>query len=217
MLVVIGILIALQINTWNIQRIQHQKEISYLNEIRENLLEDIESIKGIKKSNIEKENAIGESFAILSDTLPITQKVMKFMNNINTLVTYSYFESNRVAFDNMLSAENIDLIGDINLRKLLSSHYTYTTGNLTQEQVKLLTRKFVEYFSQSTMSKQLIELQMGVSPDIRNLSELTFDKDPLFFSHLFMMQKNLESHIELIDEIQTNTNQVLQAINTYLK
>ena len=42
-LVVIGILIALSINNWNINRVDSKKEIKYLKSIKLDLLKDIES------------------------------------------------------------------------------------------------------------------------------------------------------------------------------
>ena len=50
-LVVIGILIALKINTWNGNEISRQKEIYYLQEIRDNLEQDTKNIDSVLAFN----------------------------------------------------------------------------------------------------------------------------------------------------------------------
>lgn len=51
-LVVIGILIALQINTWNERQKEGVLEAEYLQGIRENLTQDVEQARWIIKQNI---------------------------------------------------------------------------------------------------------------------------------------------------------------------
>ena len=73
-LVVIGILLALQINTCNNEKIQDGKEQFYLNEIKSTLIQDSLAIKQVLEYNIKKKKVIGVTIgAVLIDSLLMLQ------------------------------------------------------------------------------------------------------------------------------------------------
>ncbi|QBA64614.1 DUF6090 family protein [Muriicola soli] len=120
-LVVIGILIALQINTWNTQRIDRAKEQEYLL----NLVEDIKAqqilvndqINHEKKMRLQVEKALVHlnSESINADT------VNKYITNI----TRKSFVVNDPTFQDLKSSGNILLIRNNALRKKILSFYQY--------------------------------------------------------------------------------------------
>ena len=124
-LVVIGILIALQINNWNEERSQRKLEQSILLEMKENLLFDLADIRG----NIARD----------STYIKATSKVLKSLENkiaFNDSLKVAYgklglsslFEENTSAFENLKSL-GFNLISNDSLRQkitfLYSARYEY--------------------------------------------------------------------------------------------
>jgi len=115
--VVIGILIALQINTWNNNQIEKKKEIKYLKAIKLDLLKDIESTT----YNIE----------FRKGKLLSTQKVIDQINgkkiddftelviNIGNTLYVERFQPNNITFNEMVSSGNVNLISNDSIKKLL--------------------------------------------------------------------------------------------------
>ena len=114
---VIGILIALQINTWNNNQIEKKKEIKYLKAIKLDLLKDIESTT----YNIE----------FRKGKLLSTQKVIDQINgkkiddftelviNIGNTLYVERFQPNNITFNEMVSSGNVNLISNDSIKKLL--------------------------------------------------------------------------------------------------
>ena len=124
-LVVIGILIALQINNWNIDKQTQKKEKAYLEEIRSNLLQGSLRLEAVITFNVNKIQLVDEMLQIFVDTLTNQERYQIFSKNANDFTYYEVFDPVRIAFNNMLSAESIDLIENNELRKAFSEYYNY--------------------------------------------------------------------------------------------
>ena len=107
LLVVIGILIAVQINNWNIKFQNEEKEILYLTRLTTNLGSDIRLYESIMSKD-----------SVLIDTLNLLQKdvpdyIASLKNPIDDLsfLTAGYkFSSNRTVIDNLISSGQIELL-----------------------------------------------------------------------------------------------------------
>tara|TARA_R110002167_G_scaffold84558_1_gene229886 strand:+ start:702 stop:1484 length:783 start_codon:yes stop_codon:yes gene_type:complete len=120
-LVVIGILIALQINNWNTERLDSSKEREYLT----NLIEDIKvqqllvdaQINHEKKMKLQCEKALGHlnSTSINADSI----------NIYLTTITRKSFVVNDPTFQDLKSSGNILLIKKTELRKKILEFYQY--------------------------------------------------------------------------------------------
>lgn len=121
LLVVIGILIALQINTWNSSRIDSNKEKEYLH----NLLDDTDIQKLIVDAQIVHENKMRLK----------CEKALKHLNsksiNVDSIniyltdITRKSFVINDPTFQDLKSSGNILLIKDTRLRNKILSFYQY--------------------------------------------------------------------------------------------
>ena len=121
LLVVIGILIALQINTWNTARLDNNKEKEYLN----NILEDIKT-----QHQLVKEQVVHNSLMRLK-----CEKAIRHLNsnNINadsinhylTDITRKTFVVSDPTFQDLKSSGNILLIKNSDLRKKILTFYQY--------------------------------------------------------------------------------------------
>ena len=217
LLVVIGILLALQIDAWNNDRIQKKKELIYLKEIRLNLQDDLELIGFCLDSNQKKDSAISKSFDAMLHGNSNLEAMFAISRNMPILAEFSVFTQNRVAFDNMLSAENIDLITSDTLRTLLSDYYA--EENLldgTQERVKELTRIFVDHMSPMLMTRENINQLFQTENDFISGSELDFRTNPVLFGDLFSMQRNIDSHNLYLADFQKDIETLIAEIEQFL-
>lgn len=201
-LVVIGILIALQINTWNNSRLQKNKEYEYLAEIQQNLAQDTISINNAMRFYTRKAKLVEETFALFE--LGNSQKpyVYQLLPKMDTLTSFEVFIPTRTAFDNMLASETIDLIQSKNLRSSLSEYYSlldFQSG--TQERAKESTRTFTDVIGPKMISKELIQAYLGVDISYPSINEIQIHKDPQVGSRLFTLYMN--STI-LLEELETN-------------
>ncbi|MBW1297912.1 DUF6090 family protein [Aquimarina litoralis] len=106
LLVVIGILIAVQINNWNIEFQNEEKEILYLTRLTTNLGSDIRLYKSIMSKD-----------SLLIDTLnQVKRDIPKYMESIekpvedfNFLKAGYKFTANTTVIDNLISSGQIEL------------------------------------------------------------------------------------------------------------
>ena len=216
-LVVIGILLALQIDSWNTDRIERQKEMLYLKEIRSNLQDDLNNVEYSIAFNRNKDSIITASLNAMLHSGSNLEAMMKISRNMPILAEFSVYTQNRVAFDNMLSAENIDLISGDSLRSALSAYYS--AQNLldgTQERVKQLTRIFMDNITPSLMNRENIS-QFYQENNFVSANDLDFTTNRVLFGDLFGMQKNLESHTVYLENYRREIEALLQQINQVLK
>ena len=122
-LVVIGILIALQINNWN----ENQKKTVQESFILEKLKFDISLDLNAVSIEIEAINsAIKElSFctdAILGKTEPNRED---FIKNLNSLLTITLFNQNQTTFNNIVSSGQIEYIQNQTLTDSITKYYNF--------------------------------------------------------------------------------------------
>jgi hypothetical protein len=217
LLVVIGILIALQINTWNEERILRKKEQVYLHEIRTNLQDDFANIKYSLDFNSKKDSTIAACLNTILLAKSDGEAMLAINSNMPLLAQFSVFTQNRVAFDNMLSSENIGIISADTLRNMLSAYYANRSLlEGTQERVKELTRNFVDNITPKLMNRENIRQFFKVESEFASGNDQDFKTDQVLFGDLFGMQRNLESHSQFLWEYQQNIERLIEQIDLFL-
>jgi len=193
-LVVVGILIALQINTWNEERLKRKKEFIYLKEIRKNLVQDTISINKVLEFNNSKRNAINETFKLFETSTKENFNLADFAGRMNPLSQFNIFIPVRIAFNNLLDVEKIDLISDLKLRTKLSEYYNedYETG--TQEVTILRTRAFSEYAGQQLTTQEMVKLVTDATVQVKTNAMSEIYKDETMIYHLLNMNITMNYH-----------------------
>ena len=217
LLVVIGILLALQIDTLNTERMDRKKEILYLKEIRTNLEDDLDNIRYSIDFNLRKDSLVSAALTDMLEAETDKAALMAILQKMPVLAEFSIYTQNRVAFDNMLSAENIDLVSNETLRNQLSSYYA--EENLifgTQDRVKEMTRNFVDHITPLLMNRESIQFFFGVTSEFATAGDLNFKTNRLIFGDLFGMQRNLESHTAYLKYYQKDIEGLLNRIDEFL-
>lgn len=121
-LVVIGILIALQINNWNEAHKATQTETVYLNNIVRDLNEQLKSIDIQAK---QEEEFFNISLSLLNDYYTNNTLTMDslFFNRATLLTIRRTFVVNDPTFTDLVSSGNIKLIKDLNKKDQIIQYY----------------------------------------------------------------------------------------------
>ncbi|MFZ6053027.1 DUF6090 family protein [Halocola ammonii] len=215
-LVVIGILIALQINNWNIERQTQKKEQAYLKEIRNNLQQDSANLKKVLDFNLNKIKIVDEMLQIFIDTLSNEERYRIFSKNADDFTYYEVFAPVRIAFNNMLSAESIDLIANNELRNALSEYYSYPYLDGVQNRIVVINRRVVDEHFPKFFTKEFVATRMGVSSKMPALTELNIATDQKLMSDLFGIKMILSVQNELIENTQKLNLELLSLMNADL-
>ena len=120
-LVVIGILIALQINTWNSLQIESKKEKEYLNSI----IEDIKIQSILVKGQIKHEVKMRQKCEMALEHLNTFNVNTDSLNLYLADITRKSFVVNDPTFQDLKSSGNLLIIKNHTLRKKIISFYQY--------------------------------------------------------------------------------------------
>ena len=121
-LVVIGILIALQINIWNQSRKEKAKEVKYLTSIKSDLLEQLQYINIQKEYELSYINAANPVIEYYNKHFRFSLNTV-FFENITLLNSRKTFITTDPTFIDLVSSGNINLIHNDMLKKKIISYY----------------------------------------------------------------------------------------------
>jgi hypothetical protein len=144
-LVVIGILIALSINTWN-ENNKSEKEANFqLSKLRDNLISDKAQLKAaIFSDSLYIDNLI---FCVKVLSNDIEAPKAEFIDRMQYLSTIMNFDPTRGAFDGLISSGKIELISNQNLLETLFSYYNANKYSSWDSALKDYSRNvIVPYF-----------------------------------------------------------------------
>ena len=122
LLVVIGILIALQINNWNENRKDRNEEKFILERLQNDLESDIDLIS----YQMEKSNTFIKQYLFCIEVLLEEREATRseFIDNFSSITTIVFFKQNRTTFDNIVSSGKMDLIRNKDLTDEIITYYT---------------------------------------------------------------------------------------------
>jgi hypothetical protein len=218
LIVIIGILIAIQINSWNNDRIQAKKEVAYIEEIRKSLLQDLNRIEFIIAFNHKKVSCINRSIELLGTKMSNEERASEFTPLfIDSTTVYEIFRPNIVAFNNMISAETIELISNNSLRKAIADYYGRETEYEfdTQSAVREFTREYAKVVGPLLMSNDVASQLYGSNLDFEFISakDNEFHKDPEVFFRLLYMKLNINDQTILMEETRLKIEHILSLIS----
>ena len=189
-LIVIGILLALQIDQWNADRVDRRKEAEYLSFIGDGLEEDIESLERLIAFNTMKNEKLGELMLLLESGVQGSSLNEQLTPLMGTLTTYDFFDANRVAFDNLKSTDSLALISDGELQRALTEHYSYERGLIgTSEHLEMWTRDLGSMVALQMVHDrwfdQFPELPSDIRLPIRSIDDVRLEVTPELTVNLF--------------------------------
>ncbi|RKE92146.1 DUF6090 family protein [Ichthyenterobacterium magnum] len=220
-LVVIGILIALQINNSNNKKIETQREFKYLTNIKLDLKKDVENLE--YSIDFRQKKSLGiEKIIRQINGQPIQDLNETTYNVINTL-NQERFQPSNVTYNDLVNSGNMNLISNDSIKIYLfelSLHYQQNLFNIEHE-----TAEYEENTSKSILKLVDIERMKPVflgkkTAEQVNISEKDFKTlfESLEYKNGCVVAKwTSEGMIELYQNIKKKSEHVIELINTELK
>lgn len=215
-LVVIGILIALQINTCNNQKIQNDKEQFYLSEIKSTLIQDSLAIKKVLEYNIQKKKVIGEMMGIFSDTLNNRERLAILDRSTDVFVDYRLFEPSSTTFNNMISAETISVIQDNQLKNMLTNYYEYNYAEGLQERLVQMNRKVVDEAFPEFFTREFAKAQLNLDTELKPIDEVELHKSSVFLSDLYGISYLVNMQDDFLKRTLSDIDKLIKKIDQNL-
>ena len=220
-LVVIGIMIALQINNSNNKRIEKDREIKYLTNIKLDLLKDIESLE--YNIDFRQKKTLGiEKLINQINGQPIKDLNETTFNVINTLYQERFQPSN-VTYSDLVSSGNMNLISNDSIKIYLfelSLLYQQNLFNIEHE-----TAEYDENISKSIFRLADVERMKPVFLGEKTIEQVNISEED--FKALFesLAYKNgcvlakwtSEGMIEMYQNINNKSKRLIELINSELK
>lgn len=178
-LVVIGILIALQINNWNEKQKQNKEEQRVLNNIKKDILKDTVQLNRNIKTTIKRDSALVAIIDLLAPEKG--HNVNEFIKlSMNNIPFDNYFEVNSGTYDESIASGSIKYISNDTLRQKIFDYYRNAKLNLNDkgniEQSKLSLPLF---FEKLMVSKDVLAM-FGSKSRLRELDLIELGKDKEF-------------------------------------
>lgn len=216
-LVVIGILIALQINNWNQQRLSKKTEIAILNRLVSDLEEDRERFIYLDSSYVDKRDK-NVAFRALITQPTITDEDLKAMTNFWGAHA-EYINPQTTTYEEMVNSGKMYDISNDQLVNQISDYYK------TMSRIEDVTNKEGNQYHVVWNGSDLINfwylknLQNDL-PRLRKVGHQLLDKDGEYFKHLIniagwgngMSIRNI-NRIKTLDDLNASLQ---KNINSYL-
>lgn len=214
-LVVIGILIALQINNWNQGRIEQNKEQTYLSNIKRDLENQLNSID----IQLEHEKKYIVNTQPFLDYFYKHKKILldsTFNQNLTSTTERRTFVRTDPTYTDLISSGNIDIIKDITFKNNLIEYYQNLERVEKINQNNNIHLNDQIYFSEIL---KLIYYDDETTPNSEELVKISnriinTEENKLKLINLVNYRKMLAlGSTELMLEIKTETQQLLDFMN----
>jgi len=149
-LVVIGILIALQLNTWRMEKKDRQIEKTLLKNLKKDLGNDIQGFRRVKKFNIsQNETCIRLLDYIIDESKPL-EDTIQFVNDFHLIVFFSIPYSNKTSYNLAVNTGYLNNILSDNLVNELSNYYNnnFLDNHVTD------TERFINIYNENNLMQK---------------------------------------------------------------
>jgi len=220
-LVVIGILIALQVNNWNIERIDRKSELKFLKNIQLDLEKDLSSLTFL--INFRKERIKGDSKLIQQiNGAPIVDITEVTKNVVNSIMEQR-FSPNNNTYVELSSSGNLNLISNDSIKSLLLElEALYKLNNFGIDHEAFDYREYIskplakhinlEQLTPVFLDEKTIEQQGITNENFKTLFESTEYKNGLYI--ISLTSKDM---ITIYEEINNKSKQIIAMIQKELK
>jgi len=220
-LVVIGILIALQINTWNVNRLDRIKEIKYLKNIKLDLTKDIKSTA--YNINFRKKKLEGTTKLLSQINGQAIDDVSELTFNVLNTLYQERFQPSNVTFKELNNSGNLNLISNDSIKLLLLELeilYQNNTFGIEHE-----TFEYHEFISKSIFRNVNLEPMKLVFLGEKAAQEMNIKEQD--FNKLFQSQEykngclvvnwTTVDMISIYESIESTSKKIIALIDTEIE
>jgi len=214
-LVVIGILIALQINNWNEQSKQRIEEARLLEKVSIDLVNDINQLEEIIGYATDRQTKVDSIFTFLHKE-PSTDPMKFLLFNFFAISTENHFEVNSGTFDESQSAGSIKFIQNDSLRQQIFNYYRITKRNYDDDNaVQSLYRDILPTMFKKTLAiKEFIFMHNGTISNLPELDIAALSKDQDYMAILLYKEIFEEVQIDSWKSFKEQAESLLQQIRS---
>jgi hypothetical protein len=210
LLVVIGILIALQINTWNTKRLDSLKEKAILKELHKEFLGNkiqFDSVKLVHTRSMKSLNTI-------IDAMPLTKEnVFNLMDDFNyALHTFTFNPSSGVV-NSLIASGNYELIKNDTLRNYLVT-WKDVYQDFLEEELNHQKYRYEVMDPHSALNTDAIMLNKGDQEAIDYTLDYVVSRE--FRGHLTVIEGRLQNIITELEEkvVENHINEIIRLTQT---
>ena len=190
LLVVIGILIALQVNNWNSARIEQNKESVYLKNIKRDLKEQIKSIDDQMNTEFDFSKTAKSILKYYKEHHKFKVD-SSFTSAIGTLTSRRTFVKINPTYTELLSSGNVDIISDNKFKGDLINYYQEL------ERLELIINKNNNLFTDEVFVPGVIRLSelqtSSVYDDLLTSKILTQNQHDTLANYIHLNENNLKA------------------------
>ena len=213
-LVVIGILIALQINNWNERKKERAQDQKYLIDIPNHLeaaSTQIESV-GMEYQNIISK--IDSLHIFIKNAKPKTTDYNKLFHNFMAVSYIPKFTPQKNGYNNLISVGDINQIQNQELMKKIASHYNYIDyiNQLITETLRGSSRNDIHPPIKKLIGKKEFLADLGYEYSTTSISDEFLSKNEELISGLIYKKRWLNIASKNTSEWKGKTNNLIENI-----
>jgi len=215
-LVVIGILIALQVNNWNIEKTEKNREQKYLANIVLDLKKDIKSLDDLleyRKNRLVGDNKIIEHM----NGIPVDNLNELSKNIVNSMMERNFIPNN-TTFSELSNSGNLNLISNDSIKfLLLELEELYKVNELSIEHE---TFDYREYISKSANRNIDVDLLIPIFMGMKTVEEQKITLDSFndllsvreYKNGLYIMTFLSDLYIKAYENIRAKSEKIIGMI-----
>ena len=217
LLVVIGILIALQVNNWNEHRKSLDKERYYLNSIKASIELSQDELNRVIYDAESIVNSADTLFKILSYELQDQYEPVVIDSLLFNVRDYSLISLNDGGIQEILNTGSMDIIQDEEIRVILASwNERIHQIRKFEDETQYSSRRYSEYISQYFDTSRYLLFDNSVSGIIPEKRE-DFLTDPILVNHLSEIWNNNMVMGDIYKQEKADLDSLKALIDQYLQ
>lgn len=217
-LVVIGILIALQINTWNETRKNHELETILLENLMKQLKSDVKDINNNIKATEARLLRIDSILIMLIEPDKINK--LEFLDRSRDFAFEAYFSCNCSIFDEAVSSGKMSLIQNSGLLESIFTYYTKRKEDSNDDSIRKLTEDFIIpvlirtlYVNQTGISLLQVDTEeMDLARELPDIDFKSLKSNVQFWEMVFVKKSGNDAQMTTWKAIRNNAQNLVDAI-----
>ena len=209
LLIVIGILIALSINNWNEKRKDNNLKHTFLLKLKSNLQDDISSFEEVEKINEQYLMHIDSALTIINNHKSYNTRDLQ--KHLKSLTRSSPFNTNRIAFDNLLSIGKVNIIESDSITEKLFAYYKEV------QDVKESVKEGMDTYNRNTFGPALLEFDFINSSKFKTKALSEYIESPLIVNSLEFKKLMIEYFNKQTNGLVSGALELKNLINEEIK
>ena len=222
-LVVLGILIALQINTWNQQRLERALEQSYLKRLQNELTRDTTYLRSSYARTEYENNNVNIGLQMAYEAKNIKHDITELLSH------HSFFAEaltiNKATYDDLVSTQNLNIIRNDRLRLIIVDYYRNAeqAARAIDNFNQLTWNLQVEYMSAVPIGKYyswntylFSDEQLNYQEDFKFITKPTSHAFELMEMCQILFQNKHGNLIHFYKELRIQATEIIHLINEEL-